>query len=794
MGMENPDGAETKDQTTAAGIVDKYNVESAEFLANSAQHLPINQAAPIYEQLLLLFPTAAKLWKQYVEAYMAVNNDDATKQIFSRCLLNCLQVPLWRCYIRFIRKVNEKKGVEGQEETRKAFDFMLGYVGADIASGPVWIEYITFLKSLPALNAQEESQRMTAVRKVYQKAIVTPTHHVEQLWKDYENFENSVSRQLAKGLLSEYQPKYNSARAVYRERKKYVDEIDWNMLAVPPTGSYKEELQWMAWKRLLAFEKGNPQRIDSVSSNKRIVFTYEQCLMYLYHYPDIWYDYATWHAKSGSIDAAIKVFQRALKALPDSEMLKYAYAELEESRGAILVWNFHIFLFFPPSISVIDFLVLDQSISLMQPAKKIYESLLGDGVNTTALAHIQFIRFLRRNEGVEAARKYFLDARKSPNCTYHVYVAYALMAFCLDKDPKTAHKVFEAGLKRFMHEPVYILEYADFLSRLNDDRNIRALFERALSSLPPEESVEIWKRFTLFEQTYGDLASMLKVEQRRKEALSRSGEDGGSTLESSLQEVVSRYSFMDLWPCSSKDLDHLSCQEWLAKNISKKMEKSAVSNGLGIVDKDSTGLTSNSAVSTKVIYPDTSCMVIYEPRQKHETGISPSTTPGFATASNMSNPIIGLLGSGTTSALDEILKATPPALVSFLASLPTVEGPTPNVDIVLSICLQADIPNGQVGKLGASPAPATSDLSGSSKSRPVPSSSSFKQLRDRQSGKRKDSDRQEDDETATVQSQPLPRDAFRIRQIQKARVGTTSQTGSASYGSALSGDLSASTG
>ncbi|XP_057995120.1 cleavage stimulation factor subunit 77 isoform X1 [Hevea brasiliensis] len=763
--MENPDGAETKDQTTGAGMVDKYNVESAEILANSAQHLPISQAAPIYEQLLLLFPTAAKFWKQYVEAYMAVNNDDATKQIFSRCLLNCLQVPLWRCYIRFIRKVNEKKGVEGQEETRKAFDFMLGYVaGADIASGPVWIEYITFLKSLQALNAQEESQRMTAVRKAYQKAIVTPTYHVEQLWKDYENFENSVSRQLAKGLLSDYQPKYNSARAVYRERKKYVDEIDWNMLAVPPTGSHKEELQWMAWKRLLAFEKGNPQRIDSVSSNKRIVFTYEQCLMYLYHYPDIWYDYATWHAKSGSTDAAIKVFQRALKALPDSEMLKYAYAELEESRGAI------------------------------QPAKKIYESLLGDGVNTTALAHIQFIRFLRRNEGVEAARKYFLDARKSPNCTYHVYVAYALMAFCLDKDPKMAHNVFEAGLKRFMHEPVYILEYADFLSRLNDDRNIRALFERALSSLPPEESVEVWKRFTQFEQTYGDLASMLKVEQRRKEALSRSGEDGASALEGSLQEVVSRYSFMDLWPCSSKDLDHLSRQEWLAKNISKKMEKSAISNGLGIVDKDSTGLTSNSAVSAKVVYPDTSCMVIYEPRQKHEAGISPSTTPGLVTASNMSNPIIGLVGSGATNAFDEVLKATPPALMSFLVNLPTVEGPTPNVDIVLSICLQSDIPNGQAGKLGTSPAPATSDLSGSSKSRPVPSGSSFKQLRDRQSGKRKDLDRQEEDDTATVQSQPLPRDAFRIRQIQKARVGTTSQTGSASYGSALSGDLSGSTG
>lgn len=41
-----------------------------------------------------------------------------------------------------------------------------------------------------------------------------------------------------------------------------------------------------------------------------------QCLMYLYHYPDIWYDYATWHAQNGSPDAAAVVFQRALKALP----------------------------------------------------------------------------------------------------------------------------------------------------------------------------------------------------------------------------------------------------------------------------------------------------------------------------------------------------------------------------------------------------------------------------------------------------------------------------------------------
>uniref|UniRef100_A0A803MY13 Suppressor of forked domain-containing protein n=1 Tax=Chenopodium quinoa TaxID=63459 RepID=A0A803MY13_CHEQI len=676
---------------------DKYYVEAAEILANEALHLAITEAIPIYEQLLAIYPTAAKFWKQYVEAQMAVNNDDATKQIFSRCLMICPQVPLWRCYIRFIKKVNEKKGFDGQEETRKAFDYMLNCVGADVASGPVWLEYINFLKSLPARSAQDETHRMTAVRKAYQKAIITPTHNVEQLWKEYENFENSVSRVL-------------------------------------------EEQQWMTWKKLLAFEKGNPQRIDSVSSNKRFVFAYEQCLMYLYHYPDIWYDYASWHAKSGSVDSAIKVYQRALKALPGSEMLKYAYAELEESRGAV------------------------------QPAKKIYESLLGDGVNATALSHIQFIRFLRRSEGVEAARKYFLDARKSPKCTYHVYVAYAMMSFCLDKDPKVAHNIFEAGLKRFMHEPGYILE------------NIRALFERALNSLPPEESVE--------------------VEQRRKEALWRTSDDGGVAQEGSLQEVISRYSFMDLWPCSSKDLDNLARQAWLTMNMNRKAEKSNVPNGGTTTgeEKSTSGVTPMLDQSSKVIYPDITQMMIYEPGQKQG-----STTPP--------SEIIGGLPtvSTTMSTFDGILKAAPPALVAFIANLPAIEGPAPDVDFVLSICLQSNPVTGQASKhvpsAGQVPAVAASGMSepsGTHKARPAPSGSSVRMARDRQPGKRKDAEilsfdeetadtGQDDDETASMQSAPLPKDAFRLRQLQKAHGGSASQTGSTSYGSAFSGEQSGST-
>jgi len=631
---------------------------------------------------------------------------------------------------------------------------MLNYVGNDAASGPVWMEYINFLKSMPAVTPHEESHRMTTVRKVYQKAILVPTNHVEQLWKDYENFENSVSRTLAKGLLSEYQPKFNSAKAVYRERKKFIDDIDWNVLATPPTGSYKEEQQCMAWKRLLVFEKGNPQRIDATTANRRVTFTYEQCLMYLYHHPDIWYDYAMWHAKNGSMDSASKIFQRALKAIPDSEVLKYAFAEMEESRGAI------------------------------QTAKTIYESLLGENASVTSLANIQFIRFLRRTEGIEAARKYFLDARKSPSCTYHLYVAYATMAFCVDKDAKVAQSVFEAGLKRFMHEPGYILEYADFLCRLNDDRNVRALFERALSLLPPEESTEVWRRFAQFEQIYGDLSSMLKVEQRRKEALSRTSEDVLSASENTLHDIVSRYSYMDLWPCSSKELDYLARQEWLSKNIFKKVDKSAMLNSSSMLDKGAAGFSASARLlpqSAKVVRPETSQMIIYDPRQ-------------------MKGPEFAATSSGYTKEVEDMLKVLSPMMVSFIKNLPAIEGPSPDIDVVLSVLLQSTLPVAQsAGKAGG-----VSELSGIGKAGLNQNGSVHRPPRER----RKDVERQgvqEEEDASTVQSRAaVPRDIFRLRQIQRSRglgvgaAAAASQSGSSAFsfsggGSAFSGDHSAST-
>ncbi|CAI5475363.1 unnamed protein product [Closterium sp. Yama58-4] len=74
-----------------------------------------------------------------------------------------------------------------------------------------------------------------------------------------------------------------------------------------------------------------------------------------------------------------------------------------------------------------------------QAAKAVYEQLVGDASTRCPLAHIQLMRFLRRAEGMEAARKAFLAARKAKECTFHVYVASAYMELCQNKESKLCH-------------------------------------------------------------------------------------------------------------------------------------------------------------------------------------------------------------------------------------------------------------------------------------------------------------------------------------------------------------------
>lgn len=78
-------------------------------------------------------------------------------------------------------------------------------------------------------------------------------------------------------------------------------------------------------------------------------------------------------------------------------MISYAYAELEESRGAIQVSEFwksgflsiEFLVYGLAKLFLLWFKDFNSASCFLQSAKKIYESLLGDGANAKPLAHIQ---------------------------------------------------------------------------------------------------------------------------------------------------------------------------------------------------------------------------------------------------------------------------------------------------------------------------------------------------------------------------------------------------------------------
>lgn len=162
------------------------------------------------------------------------------------------------------------------------------------------------------------------------------------------------------------------------------------------------------------------------------------------------------------------------------------------------------------------------------------------------------MKFTRRAEGIKSARAVFKKAREDIRSRYHVFVAAALMEYYSSKDKDVAFRIFELGLKRFGGSPEYVMCYIDYLSHLNEDNNTRVLFERVLSSggLTNQLSVEVWNKFLEFESNVGDLSSIVKVERRRSSVLENLKEYEGKET----AQLIDRYKFLDLFPCSSSEL------------------------------------------------------------------------------------------------------------------------------------------------------------------------------------------------------------------------------------------------
>ncbi|KAG0328328.1 mRNA 3'-end-processing protein rna14, partial [Podila horticola] len=572
---------------------DMYDTDAWQQLLRDVQNEnDIAKVREVFERFLKVFPTSSRHWIDYAEFELKHHHFTEVEAIFQRCLRSVLSVELWKYYLNYIRRINT--GPDAQKIITQAYEFVLQHVGLDAESGPIWGDYLFFLKSGQAQNTWEEQQRMDAMRRVFQKAVCIPLSNVENIWRDYDSFENGLNKLTAKKFLQERSAGYMTARMMWKELKKLADGINRNMLPRPVKWTERELHQLEQWKRWIRWEKSNPLNFEDITVlSARIAWTYKQALMSMRFYPEIWFEAANYFSEIGRSDEAVSMLKNACEIMPTSFLLHFAYAEMEESRKNFKEGRQAFETLIKNLTEKIDDMnknvtqevqaammalqaeqqLLDGSTGSTKKVRDIeevdgemrererdelkkrgkelqqYEKLarkeVEELIKGTGLAWIMFMQFVRRVEGTSQWRQIFGRARKSNACPYQVYVAAALLEYHCTKDRSIAGKVFELGYKSFSHESAYVEQYLEFLIQMNDDSNARALFERALISMSPDMARPLWEKFSEYENKYGDLTAITKIEKRRHETYPQ---------ESVIDRFAARYGYNELKVIEELDL------------------------------------------------------------------------------------------------------------------------------------------------------------------------------------------------------------------------------------------------
>lgn len=131
---------------------------------------------------------------------LANNELRRVEGIFQRCLLSVLSVEICSLYLDYIRRINNlatDAGGRARAIISQAYEFVLNHVGIDKESTKIWQDYILFIKSGPGTvggTAWQDQQKMDHLRKVYQRVICIPIRDVDQLWREYDQFEMSLNK------------------------------------------------------------------------------------------------------------------------------------------------------------------------------------------------------------------------------------------------------------------------------------------------------------------------------------------------------------------------------------------------------------------------------------------------------------------------------------------------------------------------------------------------------------------------------------------------------------------------
>ncbi|EXJ63028.1 hypothetical protein A1O7_03472 [Cladophialophora yegresii CBS 114405] len=323
------------------GDIDAYLELIDEFKNRNKQE----DARRVYEEYLKVFPFAADQWCAYVKFEEEHDRMRPMETLFNRSLLEVLDVPLWSLYINYIRRRNSMQTGDVARSygiINDSFSFALKTIGMDKESGPLWQDYINFLKTGPGTvggTGWQDAAKVDTLRAAYQKAIAVPTAATTALWKEYDAFETGLSKINGRKYLQEKSPVYMTARTAYTQLQNLTRDLKrTSKPRLPPAAGFEGHAEYMQqvslWKQWIDWEKEDNLVLkdeDLALYRSRILFTYKQALMALQFWPEMWYDAVDFCLTNGLENDGMKLLNHGIAANPESPLLAFKLADRIEA-------------------------------------------------------------------------------------------------------------------------------------------------------------------------------------------------------------------------------------------------------------------------------------------------------------------------------------------------------------------------------------------------------------------------------------------------------------------------------
>jgi hypothetical protein len=108
-----------------------------------------------------------------------------------------------------------------------------------------------------------------------------------------------------------------TARTALREMRLFTDQINTNVVPLPPQWKQSELTQLELWKQYIEWEKGDPLQLEDANAvMERVAYTYQQAFLVLRFYPEVWYSFSRYYQEHNKPEKALSILKQGMEIMP----------------------------------------------------------------------------------------------------------------------------------------------------------------------------------------------------------------------------------------------------------------------------------------------------------------------------------------------------------------------------------------------------------------------------------------------------------------------------------------------